>query len=503
RDLGYAPPPGVFDAADRRDAGLQLGVTQINERSMRILARGLGTGQRAEAFLRFTSEGDKNFLSYKKLRVWARGRGPGWEDGDLEFFLKAGKNQDNFYLYHTPARTASWEPEVVIDFDRWLLLRARIEQAYLRGDTARVYPGCPDSTLVPFDSAYVMCDGPYIVHVRDPGTAPPNLAQVQEMAAGILRVSDRVFVDQAEVWVDDIRLSDVVQDVGLAGAMDLSLSAANVADLAVSLSRRDGNFRQLGDDPSYVTDDAASVASTVRLERFLPDRWGISAPLTVRYAATSSDPFYLNRSDLRADVLPGVRMPRSSAASYGFSLRRVQRSPAPLLHWLVDPLALSGAYTRGDARADFSRATSSSFTVNADYALAPAAKTVRLAGLPLRLNPTGLRLRSSLIGSDASRSSFQVPVARPSDSLVVPAVSRTKIWRNNGGLDLLPLPGLQLRFDLISLRDLRDYGDTTTMGRLVRLERRSLLGLDVGIETQRSLATAVALAPRTAGWLRP
>lgn len=41
------------------------------------------------------------------------------------------------------------------------------------------------------------------------------------------------------------------------------------------------------------------------------------------------------------------------------------------------------------------------------------------------------------------------------------------------------------------------------MGRLVRLERRSLLGLDVGIETQRSLNTFVTLTPQTSGWLRP
>jgi len=143
RDLGYTPPPGVFDQADRRDANLQLASTQINERSLRLLATGLETGQRAEAFTRFTTEGDKNFLKYRKLRTWARGRGPGWEDGDLHFYIKAGKDQNNFYLYHAPARTSSWEPEVVVDFDRWLALRARIEQAWLKGDAARCTPDAP------------------------------------------------------------------------------------------------------------------------------------------------------------------------------------------------------------------------------------------------------------------------------------------------------------------------------------------------------------------------
>src|SRR3989442_1497328 len=147
------------------------------------------------------------------------------------------------------------------------------------------------------------------------GPAPPNLAAVQEMAAGILRVDSRVLLDQAELWVDDIRLSDVVQDAGYAGAVDVTLTAADVADVAISVSRRDAQFHQLGEDPSYVADNAASVAGTVRLDRFLPHRWGIAAPLTVRYAATSSDPFYLAGTDLRGDALDGLRTPQSRATS--------------------------------------------------------------------------------------------------------------------------------------------------------------------------------------------
>src|SRR6185503_6665071 len=260
RDLGYTPPPGVFDEAGRRDATFQLTSSEVNERSLRLLATGMDQGQRAEAYLRFTTEGDKNFLKYRSLRVWARGRGPGWEDGDLEFFIKAGKDQDNFYMYHTPARTISWEPEVVVQFERWLVLRAQIEQRWLSGDTAQVYAGCPDSTLVPHDGAFIMCDGPYIVHIRDPGSSPPNLARVQEIAAGMWRVQTGVVIDEAELWVDDIRLGDVVQETGAAGALDVAIAAADVGDLAISLSRRDGQFRQLTEDPSYVTNSAANVS---------------------------------------------------------------------------------------------------------------------------------------------------------------------------------------------------------------------------------------------------
>ena len=528
RDLGYAPPPGVLDEAARQDQSFQVGTTQINEQSLRLLARGLQLGERAEAFTRFGSEGDKNFLKYRQLRVWARGRGPGWEDGDLEFFLKVGKDADNFYLYHAPARTSSWEPEVIIGMERWITLRARIQQAWLGGEAPHVYPGCPDSTLVPNDTAYVMCDGPYLAHVKEPGVAPPNLAAVQEIAAGIWRVRSSVFVDQAEVWVDDIRLSDVVQNAGYAAALDVALTAGNLADVTLDVSRRDGNFRQLGEDPSYQTNRATTLVTTLHLERLLPAAWGLAAPLQVRRADVTSEPEFLGGTDLRGDALVGLRTPASHARSYAFSLRRVRRAAAGPARWLLDPVALTAFYATGEDRGSLVAANSRNFSFTVDYGIQPGAKSIPAAprflvalvrklpafigksgfadGLEkarLRLSPTGLRLRSTVSGGDASRTSFRVPVADTGDIHIRPARSLTHVWRNSASLDLLPLPGLQLRGDLASQRDLRDYGDSTSIARVARLARKSLFGVDVGFESQRTVGTFAGATPRLIAWLSP
>jgi hypothetical protein len=106
------------------------------------------------------------------------------------------------------------------------------------------------------------------------------------------------------------------------------------------------------------------------------------------------------------------------------------------------------------------------------------------------------------VGSDASRFTYEVPVARPGDTLP-PSVSRTRLWRNSASVDLLPLSGVQLRVDGASTRDLRDYGDSTTIGRLMGQGRAALLGWDIGVETQRTLMTLVNLTPRLAAWIRP
>ena len=73
-DLGYTSPPGVIDVSQRRGAAFEFGSQQINERSLRLIVRDLRVGERAEAFLRFADAADKNFLQYRRLRVWARGR---------------------------------------------------------------------------------------------------------------------------------------------------------------------------------------------------------------------------------------------------------------------------------------------------------------------------------------------------------------------------------------------------------------------------------------------
>ncbi|HTR21881.1 MAG TPA: cell surface protein SprA [Gemmatimonadales bacterium] len=508
RDLGYTPPPGVTNQASQAGAALQVSATQINEQSLRIVATGLERGQHAEAYTRFGAEGDKNLLKYRTLRVWARGRGAGWEDHDLEFYFKVGKDADNFYLYHVPARTTSWEPEVVMVLDRWLSLRARIEQAWLRGDPAHVYAGCPDSTIVRNDTAYVMCDGPYIAHIRDPGLAPPNLAAVQELAAGMVRVSASVFIPQAEVWVDDIRLSDVVDDPGVAAALNVSMTAADLLDVAFGVSQRGANFRQLGEDPSYVNDNAVSTAATMHLDRLTPARWGLSAPLTVSFVRTSSAPFFLAGTDVLASSLEGLRTPLSTASTLGLSIRHVRRSLTGVGRWLYDPLSFTASYTSGDSRSSLSEASATTFNGQLDYNFAPGNESVPLhlpllPAVHLRWSPSALRFHSGLSDATGVLTTYSVPVVDPRDVNLTPARSLQRFWRNSGGFTLTPLPGTQLRLDAGSTRDLRDYGDSSTMGILTHQASQTLLGADIGFESQRDITTYIGASPSGAGWLRP
>jgi hypothetical protein len=522
-DLGYTTPPGISDLPERADVGLTLGTVQINEKSLRLLATELQAQTRAEAFLRFTGEADKNFLKYEDLRVWARGRGMGWAEGDLEFYIKAGRDEHNFYLYRTPARTDTWEPEVVVKLEKWLELRSQLEFEWLSGTPPSGAAQCGgDST------AYVACDGPYLVHVRDPGTSPPNLAAVSEVAVGMLRTEETVAIDQAELWVDDIRLTGVVDEPGTAAALDMRLSAADVAELNVFLSRRDDKFRQLGQNPTYITDASTRVGGVFRVDKLLPPSWGLAIPLNVQYDRSSADPFYLNRTDVRADALSSLRSPVGSNTTVAVAVRRVRRGDTFLERTLIDPVSLSATRTRGENVASLSSVTTRNRQYRVQYSNVPGAATT--AGAPqflvnlvnalpawiresefgkalrssrLRLNPYQIRFSSTLTDNLSERTVFRVPVELESDSSFRSLPSVVHLLRNDIGVDLRPFNTLNLAVNWSSTRDLQNYGDSTTVGRLLESQRREFLGADVGFERVWTLSTAFNIAPVFSSWFRP
>ncbi|NIN11438.1 MAG: cell surface protein SprA [Gemmatimonadales bacterium] len=522
-DLGYTPPPGVTNQPERFDVGLGIGTVQINEKSLRLLARDLRENERAEAFIRFADEADKNFLTYEKLRVWARGRGSGWSEGDLDFYIKVGRDEHNFYLYRAPARTDTWEPEVIVDLQRWLTLRAQVESAWLRGEPPSGAGACGgDST------AYVACDGPYFVQVRDPGTSPPNLARVSEVAVGMFRARETVAIQQAEVWVDEIRLSEVVDDRGLAAAFDVRLSAADIAEVNVSLSRRDDRFRQLGEDPTYVTDAATRIGTVFRADKLLPESWGLSIPVNIQYVRSSADPFYVNRTDVRADALPSLRRPRGSGTVYDVSIRRARRGQTFGERAFLDPIVIQARRETAENVLSLSRTSTTNRQLRAQYNNTAGARTVRAApgflvrlvnSLPewlrdsefgkalrtarFRWNPYQIRFASTFTNNVTERLAFRVPVELPQDTALRSLPSIVHTWRNEAGIDLRPFSTLTLAVNYSSTRDLQDYGDSTTVGRLLRQRRRGLFGTDVGFERSRALTTSLNVAPVISSWLRP
>ena len=521
-DLGYVPPPGVTDQGATQTGPLNLGTSQINEQSLRLIGTNVTVGQRAEAYFQFP-EGHRNFLGYRELHVWARGRGPGWENGQLSFYIKVGQDENNFYMFRAHVHTTTWLPDLVVHLSEWQAMRADIERRFLSGQRPSGAAFCGGDSL-----AYVACDSSrsYIVHVRDPGVAPPNLAQVRELAVGFVRDSG-LASDSAELWVDDIRLSQVVNTAGYAGAVNLHVVAADLADVNVMLTRRDAQFRQLGEDPSYVTNDQLSFNSTVHLDRLGLERLGLVAPLTVQYNRSSDDPYFLGGTDVLAAPLIGLRRPQTTQAFYSLAVRRSRRGKLWWQRWLVDNMGVSASFANGSTTTQLAQGGTNLATVSGDYTALPADRSARylpgflvrlLRGIPLlgkadlfrglgdsrlRWSPASVRFSLTYTHASSNLQTFSVPIATVSDTLSTAVHALQTSLRALAGLELRPLSSLSLGADLTSTRDLKDYGDSTTMGVLTRESGRRLLGTGVGFESQHSLNTRLSYAPNLFSWLRP
>ena len=108
-----------------------------------------------------------------------------------------------------------------------------------------------------------------------------------------------------------------------------------------------------------------------------------------------------------------------------------------------------------------------------------------------------MRFTSGLDRNEANSTAYRVPVARSDDALLLPTLALTHLWRNSGGLTWQPLGMLSLSGDVTSTRDLRVYSDSTSIGRLAYAEREFFLGIPVGVERDRNIATTLALTRRS------
>ncbi len=554
--IPYQPPPGVAEVPEDRQTGLEASRVQVNERALRLLAGG-APGQlfrpfdRAEAFLRFP-EGLKSFMGYRTLRLWMRGRGNGWgPDGELNGFVKIGRDEHNFYAYRTPVNTGAsqnaWEPEVRVDLQRFQSLRARLENLFLQGGADSIACTGADLELVrrsglPTTSTvrrFAVCEDGYIVYTTDPTVTPPNLAGVQELAVGFVRVdsvprSATAIApnDTLELWINDIRLSDVVSDMGLAGELGLTLNAGDFMDVRAAVRRRDPNFRQLGEAPSFLTENGYSVGTTVHLEHLMPRRLGLAMPLSIDYTGTDVEQLFVNQTDIRADGITGLRNPRAGRVNYALSLRRAEPLEGRWYAPLANGFALNAAWGSGGTQSAFQEGRSSTYLVNAALDLAGGARRAPMPGwslaplnllpaswqrsrlvralreTPLQWSPSTFRVASGLSRQAARTTSFLKPAFALGDTGQV-ATAIQHVWQNSGVLEFRPVAGMSARVDARQVLDLRDYGelaalaDSTERRAATEAERHRLLGADVGLERERSLTSAFRIEPSFWPWLRP
>ncbi len=553
--LPYSPPPGVVEAPENRQSGYENTRIQVNERALRlqtgIAGQEFRTFDRAEAFFRFP-EGTKSFMGYRTLRLWMRGRGNGWGmSGELNGYVKIGRDEHNFYMYRTPVNEgpaqSAWDPEVRVDLTRFQFLRAQLENNFLKSSPDSLACTGTDLELIRRSGLprgltvrrYAVCQDGYIVYSADPSVTPPNLAGVQELSVGIVRIDSvarggRAIMagDTLELWVNDVRLADVVDDIGFAGEVGMSMNAGDLADFRLNLSRRDPNFRQLGENPSFLSTSGVSVGTTLHLERMLPAQLGLVIPFNIDYAGSGIDQLFINKSDVRAAGIEGLRNPSDRRMNYSMAIRRATPLTSGWYAPVLNGLAMTGSWSTGATKSAFQEGTQSNYVLGASLELSDDTREDRLPrvidrmfgilprfiresgavrtlrGQNYRWQPTQFRITSAMARNANSTTSFTKAATALSDTGQV-ITGLNHAWVNNARLELRPTLGLTASVDARQVLDLRDYRDaalgtdSTDRRQAAAAERLQFLGANIGLEQERTLTSGILFQPQISLWAQP
>ena len=518
----YVSPPGVVEQLDDPTATFGGQGVEFNERSLSIAFEDLQPGSRVEVYNRFPQQ-PRNFLSYREARLWAVAvRGDFDRSSPAHFFVKVGTDAENFYMYRTRldpaavpgrARAEDWLPEVVVSFDEWLALRRIAEERLVFEPRA-----AGDPPLVAWSA-----DSAYAVVMRDRGRAP-NLASVREMSIGVLNETGAPM--SGEVWVDELRLGGGLRDAGIVSAFDAVVQGGDFVQSRASVRTRGGFFRPLREAPSFQDERALELRTSLQMGLLAPESWALEAPVAVTYESEKRAPVFLERSDVRADRLAGLRRPGFGRVRADVSLRRRAVAQDGFWHAVANGLDLRAGVARSSFRTITTESEGEAFNAFLGYSATPGRRDFplfpgsagdalrailprfledRIAGARLRWTPERLGFESELARQDLSVRRFGRAIRSPDDSLATATDAPRRNVTAMAGIGLRPFESLSAEADLRSGRDLLDVARLAAdedARNLLSAERTRVAGIDFGWEVERRLRTRILFQPRLSDWAR-
>ncbi len=282
----YTSPPGVRRERNRARPDQEL---FGNEQSLALIINNLQDGDSRQVFKRYQSR-PLDIFSYRALKMFVHGddRPETYIDSTkykAELFLRFGSDTLNFYEYRAPIRPG-WHSanEVVINFGDLTAIKLGRDSATAVGEPVPVPNG-------PEGATYRVRGQPTLTNIRFIAVGIHNPEQKEWNPGGKLN---------GEVWINELRLTDVDDTPGWAYRFDTGLKLADIATVSFNLTQRDPFFHSLEDRfGSRNTDRNWSVAVGVGFEKFLPTSWsGTTLGFNYSHVEGMQRPRYLPGTDI-------------------------------------------------------------------------------------------------------------------------------------------------------------------------------------------------------------
>jgi hypothetical protein len=397
----------------------------------------------------------QDYTGYRRMEMYVHGDENA--DGQIEFFLRIGSDTSNYYEYYTgvyrgqarPGEEPGWDQRnhVNIDFNELTGLKFDVQKDVPLQDLRDVY----------FD------DGR---HLRIRGN--PTLSRIQFLERGIANL-DSANVRSGELWVDELRLTEVRKDVGWAARASVSANFSDLGGFSVAYRRQNYAFQTLTAARNNIVNssDAEDVSITARLSphKILPASWGFQLPVSVNWGRSTNTPFFKTRSDI---VVPADARAEEASVSTrkGISVaERFTRQTDNLIYrYLLIPLQLSLSYSQSvNTSPTVFRSESKSYSGQGRYELAinkppaiPVFYWMRYLLLPSKIYNTRLTLLPGSFNSSGTFSQRESLTQRLRNGDFTSSYSRD--FTGQMALRYQPLPTLSADYTYNTQRDLRDSG---------------------------------------------
>ncbi len=322
----FTPPPGVSAYKDpssnvtEAQRALLLNFQDFNYRDTCVATKDLLTVDQ--------------YSGYRRLDMYVYGGISQTDVGKVKFFFRLGRDAKNYYEYQSTVYPG-WDERnyVNMDFNEITALKDAAQKAHPKGQIV-------DTTR-----------GSYRVF------GDPNINEVRYFAAGIVNLDTTQNIS-GELWLDELRVTEVRKDVGNAGRFTVSGTMADLLSYNFNFQSKDPYFRGLSAATrggsqdnlgSGRTETSYSYGVSLNIDKFLPRSWGARLPVSFSYAKSISTPLLRSNSDI---VLPPERrqeeQTRSTSKVINFSSSFLKNGRNPLFTILLNRLKMSGSYRRSD-----------------------------------------------------------------------------------------------------------------------------------------------------------
>lgn len=306
--VNYVLPNGV----DRQQDPSNPQLTDLNEQSMVLKVADLADGYSKAAYKTINMD----MRDYGKLQMYVHAEASDVEaslsDGDVTCFVRIGSDfTDNYYEYEFPLNVTPWgnyddddeddkyavwpsENKMVIEFDDWVDLKLN-RNAAIREGTA--------SLLVPYSEYLVQEIDDNDVTRKITIKGNPTLANAQTIMIGVrnpLKKYNELATDDgttkdAEIWVNELRLTDFNEDGGWAATGSMSLRLADFGTISAAGSTTQpgfGSIEQTAADRSKDETNQVDLSGNFELGKFFPKEANVRIPVYLGYSRTAVNPEY-------------------------------------------------------------------------------------------------------------------------------------------------------------------------------------------------------------------